>query len=1075
MSELVMAPPNLRIWAERKSTIDQGPTQGESRIGFEGAGLADDTNINIYTEWYGENGRPLPEALGDYGYTARLAKVVDENYNLEAVTGSGANQLSQFAIKPGRQLQVIRLPEENIGNQHLYLQVSGEPKDRNPDFGSTGVNEGILTYRPDQFVPFKVPVYDEEASGLKLQAYRQTNEADPNLDLEQPEPAYQWAYRPEFQFSIYDLEVQAIRRENALNESEDILELDAPFIASDDALLEFHYDLYAPGNGDERLDALQAYAYDNDQELIFTLGEQELRASYGPDGKLRFDNLEHLSQLAEGDALTLRLYANNDTANTLWEYAFLSLAVSVDLNRDGKLTFDVEQEGPEDIAGGAPPTDRTTPSQPYRFWVNNDLDVVSYKGEIQWDLTHCTSQQNPLPAAGEEFEQECEQWDENPGAAGQTNTQGDYGRRLKHIESYRDLEDFLPMAVRLGSRKVEDVRLVLTANNINVNLFPGTWNKQKKAHAYIFDAQETIRQVRAANQPGAHVVTLRSGDEARLYPEQLNELLDTDGDIRLILEAIAPNEAICAEESQSCYLSIALVKIGEDESLAERKVYFDFRNIEDFYETWTAGTAEPAGFTHNADNCFEYSVPGFPEPPNHLPAPHDIEREDDGKPPLWVYDGVRDATPKRDKAILVHGWRMRDIEKQNFAETAFKRLYWLGYQGRFAAVTWPTGWFYKPAHCYGIGPAQLAAQHAQNYDQSEVVARLTGAKLKTWLKGQRSDAERLHLIAHSMGNVVVSEALRHAEELLVDSYAASQAAEVGGSYDSALVDMAHLIPGSDIIPGADAEPLSPEEAWRKYNNEVGLNYDMPPDVYRFNNIITDDNGTAVMRHGETTTAQLTADFGTGNNNYYREIGTKSGRIVNFFNTGDAALTAWEFNQLTKPDYSKGPEWEYSNEQICAASSYDEITGEPTGWSYPDGAPCAGPSVETVSSRFYRDVEQLDWDPQRPVDGSEAQTHYVRILGHIIPARTNALGQVDTNLQNRENGVPFSDISGGSASNRSFTTSNQGHSAQFHGYLSEPGRGRGNYWLQVMEESFRLNPQAKGVYSGLYTDKLKVAQ
>ena len=37
-----MRPPNLKIWAERISTVEQGMTQGEERhhvIGSEGAGL----------------------------------------------------------------------------------------------------------------------------------------------------------------------------------------------------------------------------------------------------------------------------------------------------------------------------------------------------------------------------------------------------------------------------------------------------------------------------------------------------------------------------------------------------------------------------------------------------------------------------------------------------------------------------------------------------------------------------------------------------------------------------------------------------------------------------------------------------------------------------------------------------------------------------------------------------------------------------------------------------------------------------------------------------------------------------
>ena len=51
---LKMGPPNLKIWAERKSTVEQGLSQGQTRqhaIGNEGAGLGSDEEITITSEW----------------------------------------------------------------------------------------------------------------------------------------------------------------------------------------------------------------------------------------------------------------------------------------------------------------------------------------------------------------------------------------------------------------------------------------------------------------------------------------------------------------------------------------------------------------------------------------------------------------------------------------------------------------------------------------------------------------------------------------------------------------------------------------------------------------------------------------------------------------------------------------------------------------------------------------------------------------------------------------------------------------------------------------------------------------
>jgi hypothetical protein len=54
LRSIVQPPPNLKVWAERKYTIEAGNNQGETPeylIGYEGAGEADDTVIQIYTDW----------------------------------------------------------------------------------------------------------------------------------------------------------------------------------------------------------------------------------------------------------------------------------------------------------------------------------------------------------------------------------------------------------------------------------------------------------------------------------------------------------------------------------------------------------------------------------------------------------------------------------------------------------------------------------------------------------------------------------------------------------------------------------------------------------------------------------------------------------------------------------------------------------------------------------------------------------------------------------------------------------------------------------------------------------------
>jgi len=73
--------------------------------------------------------------------------------------------------------------------------------------------------------------------------------------------------------------------------------------------------------------------------------------------------------------------------------------IAVDLNRDGKVEFtqweytEGEQyEGCTEIDNNRTPTDKTTPLRPYRFWLNNDLDLVNHNGSSDNDFRSCDGQ-----------------------------------------------------------------------------------------------------------------------------------------------------------------------------------------------------------------------------------------------------------------------------------------------------------------------------------------------------------------------------------------------------------------------------------------------------------------------------------------------------------------------------------------------------------------------------------------------------------------------------------------------------------------------------------------------------------
>ena len=133
--------------------------------------------------------------------------------------------------------------------------------------------------------------------------------------------------------------------------------------------------------------------------------------------------------------------------------------------------------------------------------------------------------------------------------------------------------------------------------------------------------------------------------------------------------------------------------------------------------------------------------------------------------PGYSYDPTIPA--ENNYILFVHGWNLAPWERDAFAETAFKRLYWQGYKGHFGAFQWPT----------------LTGN--TTFDQSELLAWQSAEGLRKKLDDLNSSyAGNVYLMAHSMGNVVAGEALRlEGPNQPVNTYIAMQAAIASHAYD----------------------------------------------------------------------------------------------------------------------------------------------------------------------------------------------------------------------------------------------------------------------------------------------------
>jgi hypothetical protein len=200
-----------------------------------------------------------------------------------------------------------------------------------------------------------------------------------------------------------------------------------------------------------------------------------------------------------------------------------------------------------------------------------------------------------------------------------------------------------------------------------------------------------------------------------------------------------------------------------------------------------------------------------------------------------------------------------------------------------------------------------------------------------------------------------------------------------------------------------------EQAWRCVNLNTLDPWDIPPDQYRW--------GDIPQPHDLAPTT--TNPWG---NQYYATINAKVSSINNFYNPEDAALNAWRFQQITKPDSGIGtdPAW-----------SYDPVEDSNTPGNYFDRY-FRRITVDIVDGVPITDTVELHWADEDTDPGRQ------EILGHIIPSRTAPLGQSIANSGTSVigNSVQFP-----------FGKSNYGHSAQF---LSD-SVARKVYWEEILKK------------------------
>ena len=409
-------------------------------------------------------------------------------------------------------------------------------------------------------------------------------------------------------------------------------------------------------------------------------------------------------------------------------------------------------------------TDKTTAEKPYRFWINDDND----EGDDAAADDSLINYEIP------------------------SNASADLNNNV--IDSLRDLEDFTRLHIDLGGMKdlidngTAQIGLCFTAitdAQPSIRIFRAR-DRHHGSDSYLFNQLVANAQVRGDSKYSSALLTVKNSTEW-LPKSTLSDDLSDTGRLHLIFEGVAPGRGKLA----------MVIKIGEQTQILPT-VSMELMKVRKMYEHWTALDTE-------------------------LVNPEDIpltatKTSDSGS---FAPDG-----PERpDSIVFVHGWRMRVGDRRNFADTSFKRLWQIGFAGKFYHFSWPTEYTDRVEYLPGDPPAQKG-----NYARSERKAYLSGRHaLKDFLQNHiASTPAETRIFAHSMGGIVVSEALLHGAT--VHTFAACQTSMAGHAYGRPL-GAASI----DRIP--TVTPLSiPPEAYAAYP-PTGLAYydSIKEKIYNFYN------------------------------------------------------------------------------------------------------------------------------------------------------------------------------------------------------------------------------------------------
>jgi hypothetical protein len=456
-----------------------------------------------------------------------------------------------------------------------------------------------------------------------------------------------------------------------------------------------------------------------------------------------------------------------------------------------KMALDVNHDGTMDLTYTGP--DNTSADRPFKFWVNDDDDVAGLYGDLDFDANA-------------------------PQFPDYNYSDPIYGYGKTCIHSKRDLEDYarlwicgMPALTNAGYQV--SMNWNVSSGNPVIKLFQSA--ETNGGTLYLTDTNVAAAQVAAQNTvivtngfaysvvgPGVSIGTVSNG-ATFTFPTNYF----TNGATKyLLFEGAGVGEG-----------ELVLTVSQNGTNIASTSVFMSLMEVSDMIERAHIENAPVS-------------------PPSTTLTDQSTYKEDNFVP--------IDAGDGKQLIVFVHGWRLTQWGTENFAETMFKRLWWQGYQGRFAALRWPT------LSAETDGPlAQYLTFNRDEYISFDCAQGTANYFLQLQ---SRFPGYSIDVCSHSHGNVLMMETLKRFVtngQTPIHNYALLQAAVAGECLDTNALLFPPFFIGVDELP----------DNFQGYAGPV-------------QNALTSYNGV-------------------------------SGKMANFYNTNDfGVVTCWQPDQLLyKPD------------------------------------------------------------------------------------------------------------------------------------------------------------------------------